>query len=77
MDPGAHYRFLEVPNAVRVRHMLMEFALTYRRDGERMIIRREVVQRPGTIPPSQFGEWRDLLRRLDLAEEASLRLTAR
>ena len=74
VDPGDHYRFLEVPETIRLRHMLMEFALTYRLDGGRMVIRREVVQRPGVIPPSQFGEWRGLLRRLDLAEETNLRL---
>lgn len=77
VDPGEHFAFLEIPPPVRVRHLLMDFNLTFERDGDRVVIRREVVQRPGTIPTSQFAEWIELLRRLDLAEETNLRLVAR
>lgn len=77
VDPGDAYRFAEVPAPFRTRHPLVELSLTYRRDGQRLVIRREMVQRPGTIPPSEFGEWRALLRRADTAEDKRLRLVAR
>ena len=74
IDPGDHYRFTSLPAPVRVRHHLIDFSLTYRRDSHRVIVRREVVQHPGTVAPSQFAEWLDLLRKLDLAEDANLEL---
>ena len=74
VDPGEGYRFTEVPETVRVRHMLIEYELSFRLDAGRMVIRRELVQRPGTVAASQFGAWRELLRKLDVAEETNLRL---
>jgi len=77
VDPGAHFRFVAMPPNVRVRHMLMDFTLSFRRDGDKIIIRRNYVQHAGTIPVSQFAEWIELLRRLDLAETTKLELKRR
>ncbi len=77
IDPGEGYRFAEIPAPVRLRHMLIDFSLTFERDGDALVVRREFTQKPGTIPPAQFAEWLDLLRRLDLAEDANLKLVKR
>lgn len=77
VDPGEHYRFLEVPATTRVRQLLLDYQLSFHREGDKLRIRRVARLEPGTIVPSQFDEWLRLLRRLDLAEELQLRVGAR
>jgi hypothetical protein len=77
VDPGALHRFASVPADVRVRHMLLDFELAFRLEGDKLVVRREVLLRPGTIPAAQFDEWARLLRRLDLAEDLQLELVGR
>jgi tetratricopeptide (TPR) repeat protein len=74
IDPGTAHRFTELPPSIHVRHPLFDYSLVFQREGNAVAVRREMVQRGGSIPPSQFGEWLSTLRRLDLAEEAVLKL---
>ncbi len=77
VSPAPHFRLLELPTPVRLQHALVDFYLGVERDGDTVRLRRELVLRPGRVPASQFAEWLDLLRRLDLAEQQTLRLQRR
>ncbi|MEZ5965570.1 MAG: hypothetical protein R3F56_17175 [Planctomycetota bacterium] len=77
IDPGQAFRFVEIPADVLVRHPLIDYAQTFRLVGGKLVIRRQWTQRPGRLDASLFGEWLDLLRRLDLAEETKIKLAAR
>jgi hypothetical protein len=77
IDPGTSFLIAEMPADTLVQHALVEFAQTFRLvDGKLLVHRRHVV-RPGRLHPSLFGEWLDLLRRLDLAEEVKIKLAPR
>ncbi len=77
IDAGPALRIAELPADVHVEHPLLDYALTFARDGARIVVRREYLQRPGRLPAAQFGEWLGLLRTLDLAEDTKLRLLPR
>lgn len=77
IDPGEAYRIVELPPDVLVRHPLLEYAQTFRLIDGKLLVQRQWLQRPGRLVPSLFGEWLDLLRRLDLAEESKLKLAPR
>jgi hypothetical protein len=77
VDPGDAYRIAEVPADLVIRHPLLEYAQTFRMDGARLVVRRDFLQRPGRLAPNQFGEWLDILRRIDLGEDGKVRLAPR
>ncbi len=77
IDPGQAFRITELPADTLVRHALIEYAQTFRLVDGKLTVRREYLQRPGRLEPALFGEWLDLLRRLDLAEETKVKLAAR
>lgn len=77
IDPGPALRVAELPTDVHVTHPLLDYSLTFTRKGEGIVVRREYLQRPGRLPADQFGEWLRVLRTLDLAEDAKLRLLPR
>lgn len=77
IDPGPALRVAELPADVHITHPLLDYSLTFTRNGEGIVMRREYLQRPGRLPANQFGEWLRVLRALDLAEDARLRLLPR
>ncbi len=77
VDPGEHFRLIEIPESVRVRTHLIDYTLYYRlRDGK-LIITRRMLMRPGRIEPEAFDEWVKLLRHIDQAEKAGIKFAAR
>jgi tetratricopeptide (TPR) repeat protein len=77
IDPGPGHRFLEIPSSVRVRNLLVDYNLTFRSDGDKVVVRRDVVIWPGTLATSEFANWLEVLHRLDQAEAAHLKLAVK
>ncbi len=77
LDLGEGYRLVELPEDTNITHPLLEYEQTFRFEGNRVHIRREFRQHTGRLAPGLFAEWMALLRRLDLIEEANLRLARR
>lgn len=77
IDVNETHRLAELPADVTVRHALLDYSQSYRLDAGKLLVRREFLLRPGRLAANQFGEWLNLLRRLDLAEETKLRLLKR
>ena len=77
IDTGPALRVAELPDDVHITHPLLDYSLTFARKGEGIVMRREYLQRPGRLPANQIGEWLRVLRALDLAEDAKLRLLPR
>ncbi|MCC6670112.1 MAG: hypothetical protein IT458_03565 [Planctomycetes bacterium] len=77
VEPGPQYRIARLPAGVQIRHMLFDYSLSFDRteDGA-VLVRRTLLQRPGTVPPERFAEWRELLGRIDQAEELNLQIVA-
>jgi len=51
--------------------------MSYALEAGRLRIRRSMTRRPGRLPASAYGEWILLLRHLDNAEAAQVKLRRR
>lgn len=70
--PGDAHELAAVPPDLRITHPMLDYELTYRRDGDDLRVHRRVALRPGTLPAARFPEWTHLLRKIDRAEEARI-----
>lgn len=77
IDPGEGFQLVELPRDVLVRHPLLDYAQTFRLVDGKVVVERRWLQRSGRLAPALYGEWLDLLRQLDLAEDGKLKLAAR
>lgn len=77
VDPGEAYRIVGTPEPVHIWHELIEFHLTFERRGDHVVVRREIVRKPGQLPAARFGEWLELLQGMDRAEAATIEVKAR
>jgi hypothetical protein len=78
VDPGSAYRWVGVPQPAREVHPMVDYSLSFTPiDGDRVRIERMFALRPGTIPATQFGEWVERLRRIDLAEAERIEFETR
>lgn len=77
VDGGDAHRLVALPDDLRIAHAMLDYELTFERDGNGVRIRRHFALRPGTIPPERFGEWVHVLRTIDRAEQARIEFAAR
>jgi hypothetical protein len=68
IDPGETFMISVLPEPLLVRERLLDYGLSFTREGEKVVMERRVVVRPGRIPAAAFGEWLDVLKRVDEAE---------
>ncbi len=76
IDPGKGYRLAEIPESSRVLHPLLDHELNFSLEGQKLHLRLSLTRRPGRLAANRYPEWRQLLRRLDLAESGQIRLQA-
>jgi hypothetical protein len=57
--------------------MLMDYSLRYERDGAKVKITRDFMQRADRLEAKSFDAWRALLKGLDEAEALSMKLRRR
>ncbi|MCA8944448.1 MAG: hypothetical protein KDB80_17935 [Planctomycetes bacterium] len=75
-DPGERYRIVAVPDDLVLHSDRIDYNLTFRRDGRRVVVSRRMEQRPGTIEVANYGDFRRLLETIDRAEAAKIRVEA-
>ncbi|MHC5063649.1 MAG: hypothetical protein ACYTG5_06715, partial [Planctomycetota bacterium] len=77
VDPGDAFRLAEIPESSRVRHPLLDHELLFSLEEQKLRLRLSLTRRPGRLAANRYPEWRQMLRRLDLAENNRIRLQAR
>lgn len=77
VDPGPALRFAAMPKSLDLRHRLLDYALHFSRDGDKLVIERSLRQRPGRLEPADYPAWRRMLQQIDAAEAMGLKLRER
>ena len=68
LDPGDHHRFPVRPEGVLVRWAFFTYGLSAAMDGEKLVLERSVVLRPGTLAPGEYERLIEIASRVDDVE---------
>ncbi len=68
LDPGDHHHFPVRPEGVLARWAFLTYGLSTVMDGEKLVIERSVVLKPGTLAPRDYEKLIEIASRVDDAE---------